>query len=676
MVLLGTSVGLGIPVALELGLRLVGFGHPTSFFLDIPGKAASGTNPNYANRYFAASYANQPAPAFIPRPKPAGTYRIFVFGGSAAFGDVAPEYSFGRILELLLRDRHPQIRFQVVNAALQGIDSPMVLRIAIEAAALQPDLFILFMGNNEVVGPHGPVSVVEAPTPVRGPAPRRALPLGRWVRGLRIYQLADRLLHPAQSEALPPVPPPLDPARYLRTRIRANDPRLESVYRDFRANLEAIVEVARQSGAPVILSTVATNLVDAPPMASMNRPDLFGKERLFFERALASAKRLEQVGDLDGALRAYRRALAIDDQFAGLHYQLGSLLARAGDLDVARAHFVRARDLDVQRYRADTAINDVIRSVANDRGARRGEGIFLVDSERELGRLSASPVGLPGVEFFYDPAHLNFKANYAIAHFLLDTIERALEIPDSERPSTRPATPPRGAAARLGLSDWDRIRVNRLIEESYQNPLILGEPPGYDDTSNMRSLKGTHDLNRIRGESLRLYRNAIKRRPNDLLMRRNRALLLADLRRYGAATDQLQELLDVLPGVVGWQTSLGEVHLLAGDPHSAASALRNALRVDPNNVRANLLLGDALRAAGDLDGAVGRYGRTVRIHPYMRGARARLAFLLFEQERYLEAIPQLEALLLLDPSHERAKQRLREAVEQTGGGSALWEGAD
>ena len=99
--------------------------------------------------------------------KPAGTVRIFVLGGSAAQGIPDPSFSFGRILEVMLRERYPDVKFEVVNAAMTAINSHVALEIARDCAAHQPDLFVVYMGNNEVVGPYGPGTVFQQWSPSR-----------------------------------------------------------------------------------------------------------------------------------------------------------------------------------------------------------------------------------------------------------------------------------------------------------------------------------------------------------------------------------------------------------------------------------------------------------------------------------------------------------------------------
>ena len=121
---------------LELGLRLFGCGYPTSFFLPtkIGGRAFQVTNDKFGFRFFPPALARTPLPLRMPVEKATNSYRIFLFGESAAQGDPDPSFGAGRYLEVLLRDRYPGIEFEVVCAAMTAINSHAVLPIARECA--------------------------------------------------------------------------------------------------------------------------------------------------------------------------------------------------------------------------------------------------------------------------------------------------------------------------------------------------------------------------------------------------------------------------------------------------------------------------------------------------------------------------------------------------------------
>src|SRR5690348_442203 len=73
---------------LDLGLRLFGYGYPTSFFLQykINGRDYFVPNDEFAYRFFPPAIAREPVPQRMVVKKSPDTYRIFVFGESWAMG--------------------------------------------------------------------------------------------------------------------------------------------------------------------------------------------------------------------------------------------------------------------------------------------------------------------------------------------------------------------------------------------------------------------------------------------------------------------------------------------------------------------------------------------------------------------------------------------------------------
>jgi len=350
---------------LELALRAAGYGASPHFFR--PARAPGGELVWRENRdatapYFSAALARRPEPVRLPVSKAPGTYRIFVLGSSAAMGDPEPSFSLARVLEVMLRQAYPGRRFEVVNAAITAINSHLVRGIAEDCAQLEPDLFIVYEGNNEVIGPFGP-SGVFAPFLRSEAAVRSAV----WLKGTRSGQLFAALGQrgrPADWGGM---------AMFLQQQIAADDPRLGAVSAHFRANLLAIAAAGHHGGATTLLCTVATNQRNFAPFLS----------------AQGEAERAYQDGQ--AALSAGRDAEA------------------AADLQ-------RALDLDLLRFRTDSRLNQVIR----DLGAGGLPGLHVVDVAAALA--AHSPHGVPGSEFFYEHVHLNLRGTCEVATALFPVI--------------------------------------------------------------------------------------------------------------------------------------------------------------------------------------------------------------------------------------------------------------
>jgi hypothetical protein len=136
----------------ESGLRAGGYGHSTNLFVPrvLNGETVYKTNRAFFQKFFTMSIGWGPQDYVLPAAKASDTYRIFVFGSSAAEGVPAPDFSFARILGTMLRARAPELKIEIYNMAIAGANSH-VMRAAAEACAAQrPDLFVVYMGNNEM----------------------------------------------------------------------------------------------------------------------------------------------------------------------------------------------------------------------------------------------------------------------------------------------------------------------------------------------------------------------------------------------------------------------------------------------------------------------------------------------------------------------------------------------
>ena len=401
---------------LEAGLRLGDYGYPTGFFVGPDANGVCRTNLQFGWRFFPRSLARTPAACLLSA-KPAGAIRIFVLGSSAAQGVPDPTFSVGRILESLLRDRYPDVKFEVVNGAMTAINSHVAVEIARDCAAHQPDLFVVYMGNNEVVGPYGPGTVFQQWSPSL-----RFIRANVWLKSTRTGQLLDDAigwLHPRKGahtawQGL---------EMFMDNPVAADDPRLPAVYDDFRRNLVDICQIARRAGAGVVLSTVAVNLKDCPPFASQHRSDLSADDLTKWKALYLAGVELEGKEKWQQAIAKYEAAAKIDDRFAELAFRRGRCLAALRRWKEAREQFISARDLDVLRFRADSQINEAVRDVAAE---QETAGVRLVDAEQSLAKSDLAVGGIPGDGLFYEHVHFTFDGNYLLARAVLNEIESAL----------------------------------------------------------------------------------------------------------------------------------------------------------------------------------------------------------------------------------------------------------
>ena len=174
----------------ELGLRLTGYGFDAKAIIKckVKGQKAYCENVKFCWLFFPPNIARGLNPFVISAQKLENTYRIFVFGASAAQGVPDSAYSFSRILEVMLSEQYPGVNFEVINTATTAINSHVVVKIAKDCAQYEPDLFIVYLGNNEVIGPYG-AGTVFAPFSEH----LSLIRFGIALRGTRLGQLLTNL---------------------------------------------------------------------------------------------------------------------------------------------------------------------------------------------------------------------------------------------------------------------------------------------------------------------------------------------------------------------------------------------------------------------------------------------------------------------------------------------------
>jgi tetratricopeptide (TPR) repeat protein len=645
---------------LELALRLFGFGWPPGFFARNAAERTYTGSERFGWRFFPPSISRAPLMFSLPAAKRPGTYRVFVLGGSAAAGTPNHAYSFAQMLRAMLRGRFPEANFEVVNAAMTAVNSHVVRVIARDCAAHEPDLFIVYMGNNEVVGPYGPG------TAFAGYSPSLAtIRASIAVKGFRTGQLAGRIADALGGSAGPAAWGGLE--MMAEHRVPADDPRLEGVYGHFEANLASIASAARDAGAEVIVCTVATNLRDCPPFASAHRAGLAEADRGRFEAFCEAAAASERAGGPEQARRDYARALEIDERFAELHYRLGRCLLQAGKPAEARPHFARARDLDALRFRADTRINEAIRRMA---GEHAGRGVHLVDAEAVFAAHPRAVGHVPGEEAFHEHVHLTFEGNWRLAAAVFGKVCEVL--PARVRgPQAGVPTPPDAArcAELLAYTDWDRYVDTRAIARMASLPPF---PAQLDHAR--RAARRQQRLERLKvrltpaavREAIEAKRKALERYPGEPLLRGSLAQLYSDSGDLAAAEREYRTLLRQIPESSAAAANLGLVLLTRKRFAEAVGLFRRVLEVRPDQPQVLGALGVALYHAGRTEEAAETLARAVALDPNSASARTDLGSVRLRQGRPAEAAEQFRQALRLGGADRAARLGLAEALSRQG----------
>ena len=563
--------------ALEAVLRLAGFGESPHFARRVT--LASGETVWRDNRgctvpFFSPALARRPEPFRLPARKAPGTYRIFVLGSSAAMGDPEPSFSLARMLEVMLHAAWPQQRFEVVNAGVTAINSHLVRQFAEDCARLEPDLFIVYEGHNEVIGPFGPSGVL---------APflhsERAIRFAIWLKGTRTGQLfsaagralAGRRGSPAEWGGM---------QMFLRQQIAEDDPRLDAVRDRFRANLLAIADTGRRAGATTLLCTVLTNERDFAPFLSRHRPGLSDGDLARWQAGFTQGENADRQGDRAAAETAYRAALAIDDRYAELQFRLGRLALAAGRDEEARGFLQRARDLDTLRFRTDSQLNDVIRGL----GRAGRTDLAVVDLALDLA--AGSPHGIPGNDLLYEHVHLTLRGTCEAARDLFpriaaDLMRRGL--------TNAPASAPPGddeVRRRLAFTTHEQAMIALGLLGRFRAPPFTSQSDNAARIATWERIASTANQLLARPEALpslrEIYRQATDLAPEDWILARNAGAMLVARQAPAEALPLLQRAAAWIDDDVDTLVALGWAQLAAGKTAEANATFARVRRLEPH----------------------------------------------------------------------------------------------
>ena len=565
---------------MELLLWGLGFGVPASFFVQ-----AHQPNTLTSNQMFIWFYRPErstgPHPSLITVPKPENTLRAFVLGGSAAMGTPKPAYGFTRILELMLQDKFPDQEVEVINAAMRGINSHILVPIARQCAQLQPDLMIVYSGNNEHTGRYGADTLW-------GKHPG-LIPLLHAAKRPRVSQLIRRTLEGVIGRRAEQDPQSM--ASFRANRKRFDDPDRSRVYRNFRENLTEICKMGLESEAHMLLLTLPVNLRDCPPLGSLHRVGVQGDEREEWESLYAAGIAQEQRQDIAAALSLYEQAAFIDDHFAELQFRLARTYLAQGRSEQAKAHFSLARDWDALQFRADSQLNDTIKAVVNQMDNTK---VHTIDVAHQWAQSEMCVEGIPGHEVFNDHVHFNFRGDYEMAKAILPTAIVALEQKRGVSSANTAVIPAMAECARrLAYTDWDHIELLKGIARMNATPPFT-DRLNHDVLQKQAERTISQLIRSLDRETLAnvdsTYRQAIAARPDDWSLRFNYANFLYAYKRYPETMKQMQGVVKTHPDIASFRILLGYSQIAQGYRDQAVAQFRHALTLGTHDEEARKIL--------------------------------------------------------------------------------------
>lgn len=485
-------------------------------------------------RWFAAE---RMPPAPMPEPfaaqKPARAFRVFVLGESSTAGFPYPRNgTFSRVLRDMLRDALVDDSVEVVNLGIAATNTYALVDIAHEVLEQSPDAVLIYAGHNEYYGALGAASTEN----VVGSAP--AMKRGYlWLLRSRLVLALRAAVQKAYATASDAEQ---DAPSLMETLARDREIPLDSeTYRrgveQFESNLTRLARIFREKGVPVFIASLASNLRDQPPLA-------------------APANR--GPGRAEGAYIEARFALA------------------KGDRTLAQLMFLRARDLDVVRFRAPTEFNKVVERVTQQTGA-----VYVPVAEAAA---REAPGGVPGDEFFLEHVHPNRAGYAAIGRVFFESLRDAGF--GGRRARLDRLRPPTEYLGAMELTAFDERIVHHTVRTlTTRWPFV---PPtrrnDYRSTYRPVDLFDSLAFDVSRGATWEMAKLRL-------------AAEYERLGRFELAAAEYRGLVRDAPFFEEPLQLLGRALLRAGKEQEAEQVLERALRLRPTTYTANTLASFALR---------------------------------------------------------------------------------
>ncbi|HUT41187.1 MAG TPA: tetratricopeptide repeat protein, partial [Gammaproteobacteria bacterium] len=396
----------------------------------------------------------------FPLRKADTSYRIFCMGGSTTYGrPYFDEVSFCGWLRAYLQAAEPTRNWEVINAGGVSFASYRVTRLMNELKQYQPDLFIVYSGQNEFLEQRSYGGLIDQPAWL--------INLNATLSGTRVYTALAQLIDAVQPDSLQQAKAhsqlsgevdeilnhTIGPQSYQR-----DDALKQHILTHYRLNLLRMVRIAQSVDAGVLFVQPAINLKDMSPFKSAHREGLDAATLQAWQSLYERAGELAAASDAAAALALYREALALDDRHAELHYRTGQALFSLGRYAESEQAFQRAVEEDIAPLRMLGAMQRSVAEVATE------EGVPLVDFPeilRQAYRREAYPHAVFGKEYFVDHVHTSMEGYRLLGLALFDElVDAGIARPNGAWNAARREAVRESVIASLDPRDAGRSLVN------------------------------------------------------------------------------------------------------------------------------------------------------------------------------------------------------------------------
>jgi tetratricopeptide (TPR) repeat protein len=561
-------------------------------------------------------------------------YRIFCMGGSTTYGhpyDDTP--SFCGWLREYLAAADTSHHWDVINAGGISYASYRVASLMEELIQYEPDLFIIYCGQNEFLERRTYSRMIATPRAVR----ETAAILGR----SRVYSTVNALLGNSRNagsqlssevDKLPSEVNAILDGAVGPDDYRRDDEQRNQIVAHYRFNLVRMIEIARSVGAKIVFVNPAVNERSMSPFKSEHSATLKPDDIARWDQLIAQATSHQSSGELAQALNSLDQAIEIDPLYADTHFQRGEILVELDRDPEAKQAFQRAIDEDVCPLRMLSEMHPVIFEVAaqND--------VPVVDFQKLLEQKTES--GITDEEWFLDHVHTTVDGYRELALSLLDELQsEGIVRPESQ---------------------WNE-ETRRQVDATVKSR-IDARAEGIA----LRTLGKTLSWARKYEEAGRLAQLATTKLSDDAEVH---CMAAYDFERNGQleqAKKSYQIAVELRPQYTHALYNLGHVHRQLEEWELAAQSFQRAIDSDPNYPGAYYNLGLLYKRSNQLDRAAECFESSISVNDKHPGSREELGTVRLNQGRIDEAISHLELATKLEPNLASAHNSLGVAFAQHG----------
>ncbi len=401
-----------IPVILfglvELTLRISGYADDLEFVSKIErnGKAYYTINQLVGKRYFNKDrmYYRKGSHDYFEVNKSPRTIRVFCLGASTMAGF---PFEYNAIPSEFLRDRltaaFPGKNIEVINTAIAATNSFTVDEFAGELIKYKPDLFIIYMGQNEYYGVYGVGSTISIGKN------RSLIKAYLWLENFKTFILMKNLVNSVSSlfgsdnqqenKVLM--------EEMANTSIRYGSDDYKTGVNTFRENYREVINIAAENHIPVLISSLVRNENSLPPFVSFHSEGLSDSLKNVSEGLFKDGVDSMNAGQYSAAQDLFIRAIAADSMPANFHYALAKSLEGSGNYSGAESEYSLAADLDGLRFRAPSEFNNIIFSLGDEYKVPVAEVKQLFKDN--------STNGITGSKLLVDHVHPNIQGYFLMA---------------------------------------------------------------------------------------------------------------------------------------------------------------------------------------------------------------------------------------------------------------------